>query len=466
MLDCDECALLRLRVGAAHLVVGRKDQSARIAVYDRELAGARGLKDARDARDRGDLERAREDRTVRRRPAVLRDDRRDLLHVERREVRGQQGRSHHDRAFGELLIVMTHSQQSRGDALADVLDVDAALAEVGVVESAEHARVLREHALQRFERVPGAGELGFQLLHEAFVFEDLDVRMKDGREVRAETQRHVFAQILELAARLLERVLEIALFLDPVLVRGVLDLLEVDRVAEKVKRPDRDAARSRDALQHRVALGAARGCRQGRRASELFDQARAPLLAAGDHREQLRVHHHRRDQLRTRLEQLHLRIAEASRLARLHHEHADREAFAGQAAHFERRGGERRELLLARFREVAIGGVLLRVGKRLRFAARRHVPDEALADRELHLADGALVEPHRGRERERCAIGAGQVDGADIGIEPLRDEVGDVVERLFEIVRTRDDAGDIGDQGSALCTAVGNHWASRVFARW
>jgi hypothetical protein len=73
------------------------------------------------------------------------------------------------------------------------------------------------------------------------------------------------------------------------------------------------------------------------------------------------------------------------------------------------------------------------------------VADEALSDAEPHAADGGLVEPHRGGERERRAVGARQVDRADIGVEPLRDQIRDVVERLFEIVRARDDAGDVGD---------------------
>jgi hypothetical protein len=89
--------------------------------------------------------------------------------------------------------------------------------------------------------------------------------------------------------------------------------------------------------------------------------------------------------------------------------------------------------------------VLLRVHEGFRLAARRDVADEPFAHRQLHLADGRPVEAHRRRERERGTIVARQVDGADVRVEPLRDEVRDVVERLLEVVRARDDAGDVGN---------------------
>jgi hypothetical protein len=54
-------------------------------------------------------------------------------------------------------------------------------------------------------------------------------------------------------------------------------------------------------------------------------------------------------------------------------------------------------------------------------------------------------------------VGADQVDRADVRVEPLRDEIDDVAERLAEVVRTRDDPRDVREQ----TFAVGNGRALR-----
>jgi len=38
----------------------------------------------------------------------------------------------------------------------------------------------------------------------------------------------------------------------------------------------------------------------------------------------------------------------------------------------------------------------------------------------------------------------GQVDRARVGVETLRDEINDVPERLVQVVRPRDDLGNVG----------------------
>ena len=37
-----------------------------------------------------------------------------------------------------------------------------------------------------------------------------------------------------------------------------------------------------------------------------------------------------------------------------------------------------------------------------------------------------------------------QIDGAGVGVEALGDQIDDVAERLVEVVRSRDDLGDVG----------------------
>jgi hypothetical protein len=51
-----------------------------------------------------------------------------------------------------------------------------------------------------------------------------------------------------------------------------------------------------------------------------------------------------------------------------------------------------------------------------------------------------------------ASVRLAQVDGADVGVEPLGDEVDDVLERLVQVVRARDDPGDVGEE----CDPVGN----------
>ena len=61
-----------------------------------------------------------------------------------------------------------------------------------------------------------------------------------------------------------------------------------------------------------------------------------------------------------------------------------------------------------------------------------------------------IVEAHGGREDHVLEVGAGQVDRADVGVETLRDQIDDVVERLAEVVRPRDDPRHVGEKGAAF----------------
>ncbi|RIL07281.1 MAG: hypothetical protein DCC71_03515 [Proteobacteria bacterium] len=70
----------------------------------------------------------------------------------------------------------------------------------------------------------------------------------------------------------------------------------------------------------------------------------------------------------------------------------------------------------------------------------------------MHAADRLRRQPLGGAQREALALGLGQVDGADVGIEAFGDAVDDVAQRLGQVVRTSDDAGDVGEK----CAALGN----------
>ncbi len=77
-------------------------------------------------------------------------------------------------------------------------------------------------------------------------------------------------------------------------------------------------------------------------------------------------------------------------------------------------------------------------------------PDEPFAHGKVHVSDGFGRETPGGAQCESLALGLGQVDRAHVRIEPLGDTVDDIAQRLGEIVRTRHDPGDVGEQRAAL----------------
>ena len=86
---------------------------------------------------------------------------------------------------------------------------------------------------------------------------------------------------------------------------------------------------------------------------------RAALIVGRRHsREQLRVHHDRREELGAGLQQLDVRLVEARGSTRLMHDHAD-----GDAPHDQRRGQQRLEALLAGLGEVRSCGCARRVAR-------------------------------------------------------------------------------------------------------
>jgi hypothetical protein len=94
--------------------------------------------------------------------------------------------------------------------------------------------------------------------------------------------------------------------------------------------------------------------------------------------------------------------------------------------------------------------VLARVLDGQRRAVLRDHSDQPLADRELDAPDGVGGQALGCAQRQALAVGLGQVDGADVGVEALGDAVDDVAQRLGQIVRAGDDAGDVGEKRAAL----------------
>jgi hypothetical protein len=162
-------------------------------------------------------------------------------------------------------------------------------------------------------------------------------------------------------------------------------------------------------------------------------------------REQARIHHDRRDQLRAGLEQIDLVRLERAALDGLDHEHADR-----HAAHEQGHRHERGEPLLARLREVFVVRVVLGVVADHGRTSQRRETDQPLAERELHAPDRLAVEAVGRGQGQTREVGLDQIDRAGVCVEPLADEIDHVAERLVQIVRARDDLGDVREECDAI----------------
>jgi hypothetical protein len=72
-------------------------------------------------------------------------------------------------------------------------------------------------------------------------------------------------------------------------------------------------------------------------------------------------------------------------------------------------------------------------------------PDEAFPEGQLDATDGFAIESDGGAEGQVVEVPPGQIHGAGIAVEALRDEIDDVAESLVEVVGPRDDLGDVGE---------------------
>lgn len=123
---------------------------------------------------------------------------------------------------------------------------------------------------------------------------------------------------------------------------------------------------------------------------------------------------------------------------RLHSQHTDRHTSNDQ-----RHGHQGFETLLTRRGEVLVVRMFAGVRDHDRLATAGGESDQAVAKRERHLSDGFLVEPDRRFERQVGQLGSAQIQRARVRIQPLTDQLDDIIQRLAEVVRSRDDLSDI-----------------------
>ena len=203
VLRRDRVAMLGATVLGQQSLVRREVDAAGGAIDDGQLARPRARNQTRHARDRGDLQRAGEDRSMGGGPTVLRDDGCHLVHLEASEETREHLIDDHHGSGLHLHDVVANAQQLLHHAAADVLHVRAPLAEVGILDRREHAGVLGHDLSDRLEGIAAAARLLLEAPHEALVLQDLDVRVEDGGEVGAEAIAHVVAHVVDLVLDLL-----------------------------------------------------------------------------------------------------------------------------------------------------------------------------------------------------------------------------------------------------------------------
>ena len=107
--------------------------------------------------------------------------------------------------------------------------------------------------------------------------------------------------------------------------------------------------------------------------------------------------------------------------------------------------------VLARFREILEARVRGRIGEDLRPDLLGHEAGEALGEPHPHAADAFSTKADRGGKHQVRAIGLEQVHRADVGLEPLLDQMDDVRQRLGRVAALRDEPSDFfegPEQGS------------------
>ena len=452
MLDRDLEVVLRLLELPDQRVVRGQIERAGRAIDDRGLALS-GLCQQSGRTGHGrNLEGPREDHAVGGAATVLRDDRRDLVHLELREDRGQQLVDHHDRAALHRLELVAQTEQPLHHAIANVGDVRPALAEIRVLDLLEGPPVGVEDLGERRPGRPGRIDRLGNVRDEALILEDLDLRVEHGRELRAELVLHDVAHVLDLAEGHVLRPLEALVLLTPLVAGRIVEARELDVAVHLEDGTNGHTPGGGEPADHHVLLGArladarlATPRPDALGGGDLFHY-RAPLVRRRRHQsEELGVDHDRCEKRRTGLQQLDVRLVEATGLHRLDHDHADHDALHDQG-----RRQQRREALLPGLREVAVVRMALGVLDRDRLAALRRHADEPFSERHLDVADRAGLESHRRRQGEDVHLGVDRVDRANVRIEPLRHEVRDVGEGLLEVVGSGHDLRDIREDGYAI----------------
>ena len=142
--------------------------------------------------------------------------------------------------------------------------------------------------------------------------------------------------------------------------------------------------------------------------------------------EQLGIHDNRSEKLSAGLHQLDVFVMEGTWLNGLNHQNAGRSPLHHQGS-----GQERGEALLTRLREIAEPSILSGSFEGNRLAVLRHPSDQTVAHTESHMADRSRIKPDRGAQQEGFALGLPQIDRADVGIQALGDQIGNIRERLL-----------------------------------
>ena len=162
-----------------------------------------------------------------------------------------------------------------------------------------------------------------------------------------------------------------------------------------------------------------------------------------------RLADNRRELCAGRGQHAHVVVAERARLGGLHDEHALKHAPID-----DRHAKERAIRILAGLAEVLEARVLRGVLHDDRAHLLRHQTGKPLGDSHLDAADALLSQPDGGGQHQRRTVWLEQVDRADVGSEPLLNEVDDVRERLGGVAAARNELADLFERPEERCVRV------------
>ena len=379
----------------------------------------------------------REDRDVRVAGARHRDDAREARarHIGKRgggDVLADQN------AARGIARGLAHARlQLREHAPAEVTDIRAALADIGVFHQFEGAHVLEHHLTQRALRPVALADADHHLARERTVGEQHRVGIEEREFFRAHAPGEFLAGGGDLVLHAGHRVMKERDLLLRILAGALRHGLEIRGRRDDHHLPDADAGRPGDAEE----LPALRA----RAATQFAVAAHQPRVR--DDRGELRRHGD---------EEGFLVFVETAALALLHHQHAqhftvvdDRHAEEGAEQFFARALDEL---------ELRVGGGVLEVQ---RFLAAGHVAYEAFVPREAEAALQRLVQTLCGHEDVAAGGRVDEVDRADLGVHLLAHAAHDDGEGLGEIAGRGDFLHDAaqGFQHRAAASALRRHRA-------
>ena len=273
---------LQFAVFPQGLVAGVDDDDAVVAVEQHMVAGAELVADVVEADDGGDVQRPRHDGGVGGLAADVGAEAEDEGAVELRGVARVEVVGEEDvRGLDAREVAGLLAHQVVDDAAGDIVDVQRALAEVGVVDLAEGLGVAVGDALEDLldvELVPREGAQHF--VDERAILDHEEVRVEDARVLRPDGHRDALLHLDDLLARGDEGRLEAGDL------AGDFPLGDVARRRRLVVRAvdedgaARDARRDADALESLLLCGVAHG--RCARASVFIELAKDDGLDLGE----------------------------------------------------------------------------------------------------------------------------------------------------------------------------------------